>query len=128
MKLLAIAVTSIALLIPFTEVSSAHHLDVGRTPCKEKYTGVKRTKCYIKRAAAHFGQSTYEALATAWCESRYNPFADTNPPYVGIYQFDYPTWQGAPYPNKSRYSARYSALNAMWYWKQGQRSRWPVCG
>jgi len=108
--------------------AEAHHLNKGRTPCKQKYNGVKRTICYIKRAAEHYGQNVNEAKSTAWCESRFNPSADTNPPYVGLFQFDGATWAGAPYGNKSRYSARYSALNAMWYWKLGQRSRWPVCG
>lgn len=116
----------VVLASPLT--AEAHHLNKGRTPCLKKYNGVRTTKCFIKRAAEHFDQSVGQAKATAWCESRYDPFASSNPPYVGLYQFDKPTWKSAPWHKKSRTSARYSALNAMWYWKIGDRDRWPVCG
>ncbi len=109
---------------PITNKAEAHHQRTYEVGCIKKYSGVSQTKCLIKRAAEHFGQSYSYALSVAWCESRYNPFANNSGKYLGLYQFDYATWQGAPWRNKSRYSARYSALNAMWYWRIGQISRW----
>lgn len=81
----------------------------------------------IKYAALKHRQSFADMKATAYCESTYNPYAK-NGPYRGLYQFDKATWAGGPHPDRSRTSAKHAALSAAWYWKRGERSRWPVCG
>lgn len=121
-----------------------------RRRCHRKPVGsVARTKCYVAYAARYYGQNPNDARATVSCESTYNRRA-RNGPYLGPWQFDIDTWKGAPHSLKivrrvngsvvrnrqgraitkrrSRTNVKYTSLGAMWYWRNGERSRWPVCG
>jgi hypothetical protein len=61
-------------------------------------------------------------------ESSWRPGADTNRPYVGLAQFDLPTWRETP-PGKagaSRYDP-YASIDAMaWGVEHLGYGRWPV--
>jgi hypothetical protein len=81
-------------------------------------------RCYVDRAARHFGQSRYTARRVAWCESRYKWWAVNGGGYTGLYQFGRPLWSRTPYHAKSRKSPRYAALAAMWVWKRGGQHNW----
>lgn len=125
-----------------------------RKRCFSKPRGsTSQNACYIRYAAWYYGQNPNEAIATAKCES--GPQLDKRAvspggTYYGNWQFDKATWAGAPHSTKivrtargsvvrdrrgraktrrrSRFSVKYSSLGAMWYWRKGERSRWPVCG
>lgn len=106
-----------------------------------------QVRCWIRFGARYYGQDVDQALDTAECESGFEHDAK-NGPYKGIFQFDRPTWKNAKPTRMSRrrvvrtsangdrkttlvYPKRvwpkYAALSAMWYWDQGEQSRWPVC-
>ena len=83
------------------------------------------SRCFIRRAADHFGQSRRQAYAIAYRESRYN-FKATNSSSgaAGLYQFMPSTWESTPYGRYSPYHPRWAALAAMWMWKHGKQSHW----
>lgn len=63
-------------------------------------------------------------------ESRWVPSADTNPPYVGLAQFDYTTWMATPQgqAGMSRYDP-YASIDALAYgWTHFGWRHWPVSG
>lgn len=133
MKLTA-ALASLGLLFVGTTSAEAHHcktkgcaiLKPEYAPCKTKYRALeRRAKCQIGRAARHYGQSERAAIATARCESNLRWWVDST--YDGLFQFDGQTWNGSPYRKHSVFSAKWASLSAMWYWKRGERSRWPNC-
>lgn len=87
----------------------------------------------IVAAATLYHQPVAEAELVAWRESRYEPSV-RNGNCLGLYQILYPsTWRGItvagrflpnPYAKRSPWSARYSALTAMWMWAHGQQRQW----
>ncbi len=92
---------------------------------KDGRTGV--SKCFIKRAAANFGQSRKRAFYIAHRESRFNyKVTNSSSGAAGLYQFMPRTWASTPYRNKSRYSPKYAALGAMWMWSKGGYSHWSL--
>ena len=82
-------------------------------------------RCFIRRAAEHYGQSRRQAYAIAYRESRYN-WKVTNPSSgtAGLYQFARGTWESTPYARYSPYHPRWASLAAMWMWKHGMQSHW----
>src|SRR3954451_20045609 len=92
----------------------------GTPSCRQHKHRHAVARCYIARAANHFGQSRSLAYAIAWRESRYN-WRVTNPSSgtAGLYQFAWRTWGSTPYRKHSPYQPRWAALAAMWMWKHG---------
>lgn len=92
---------------------------------KDRRAGV--SKCFIKRAAAHFDQSKRHAYAIAYRESRFD-FRVTNSSSgaAGLYQFMPRTWASTPYARKSPYSPKHASLAAMWMWSRGGYSHWSL--
>lgn len=78
----------------------------------------------IVYAAEKYGQSVPVAECVARDESGDDPTNTANPTHDGLWQFDAGTWAGSPYALDSVWSAYWSSLAAMWYWRQGQTSRW----
>jgi soluble lytic murein transglycosylase-like protein len=92
---------------------------------KDRRAGV--SKCFIKRAAAHFRQSKQQAYAIAYRESRFNyRVTNSSSGAAGLYQFMPQTWQSTPYHKKSPYSPKYASLAAMWMWSNGGYSHWSL--
>lgn len=92
---------------------------------KDRRTGV--SKCFIRRAAAHFGESKRRAFHIAHRESRFDyRVTNSSSGAAGLYQFMPRTWQSTPYKRKSRYSPKYAALAAMWMWSRGGYSHWSL--
>ena len=87
----------------------------------------KVARCFIARAAAHYGQSKRQAFYIAWRESRYD-WRVTNPSSgtAGLFQFARGTWNSTPYRKHSPYHPRWAALGAMWKWKHGGYSHWSL--
>jgi uncharacterized membrane protein len=83
-------------------------------------------RCYIDRAARHYGQSRYEARHIAWRESRYHWWVTNSSAHRGMYQFTDTLWRHTPYHAKSVYSPRYAALAAMWLWRHGGKHHWAL--
>jgi hypothetical protein len=84
-------------------------------------------RCFIRRAAARFGQSRYEAYYIAHRESRYNwRVTNSSSGAAGLFQFMPRTWAYTPYRHHSPYHPRWAALAAMWMWKHGWKSAWAV--
>lgn len=57
----------------------------------ERFTPVSRSgrEAVLELAERHFPAGTAEyATRIAGCESSFNPKADTNPPYIGLWQID----------------------------------------
>jgi soluble lytic murein transglycosylase-like protein len=82
-------------------------------------------RCFIRRAADHFGQPRSQAYAIAYRESRYNWKAtNSSSGAAGLYQFMSGTWESTPYARYSPYHPRWAALAAMWMWKHGKQSHW----
>ena len=100
--------------------------DVPQTKKCWSYDGRKATaRCFIRRAADHFGQSRSQAYAIAYRESRYNWKAtNSSSGAAGLYQFMPSTWESTPYGRYSPYHPRWAALAAMWMWKHGKQSHW----
>ena len=102
--------------------------DRAETPSCWRHDTRKRTaRCFIARAATHYGQSKRQAYYIAWRESRYN-WRVTNPSSgtAGLYQFARQTWNSTPYRRHSPYHPRWAALAAMWMWKHGGYSHWSL--
>ena len=99
----------------------------GTASCWKHDTRKETSRCFIRRAADHFGQSRKQAYYIAWRESRYN-YRVTNPSSgtAGLYQFARQTWQSTPYRKHSPYHPRWAALAAMWMWKHGGYSHWSL--
>jgi hypothetical protein len=100
--------------------------DVPNTPKCTKLHGHKKVaRCFIARAARHYGQSKRQAYYIAWRESRYN-WRVTNPSSgtAGLYQFARTTWNHTPYRRYSPYNPRMASLAAMWMWKHGGQYHW----
>ena len=101
----------------------------GVTSCWERGHGSRArvSKCFIKRAARHYGQSKSLALYIAHRESRYD-FRVTNSSSgaAGLFQFMPVTWHSTPYREHSRYNPRWAALGAMWMWAHGGYRHWSL--
>jgi hypothetical protein len=99
----------------------------GTSSCTEHHPRSAVARCFIARAAAHFGQNRRLAYAIAWRESRYD-WRITNPSSgtAGLYQFARQTWRSTPYRSHSPYQPRWAALAAMWMWKHGGFHHWRV--
>jgi hypothetical protein len=99
----------------------------GTASCTEHRARAAVARCFIARAAAHFGQSRSLAYAIAWRESRYD-WRVTNPSSgtAGLYQFARQTWRSTPYRSHSPYQPRWAALAAMWMWKHGGFHHWSL--
>ena len=82
-------------------------------------------RCFIRRAAEHYGQPAGYAMSVAYRESRYNwRVTNRSSGAAGLFQFMPRTWAYTPYRNKSAYHPRWAALAAMWMWKKGYQSHW----
>jgi hypothetical protein len=102
--------------------------DKPSTPsCWKLTTRAKISRCFIRRAAAHYHQNLGHAYYIAHRESRYN-YKVTNPSSgtAGLYQFARRTWQSTPYGKKSPYNPRWASLGAMWMWAHGGIHHWDV--
>ena len=99
----------------------------GTKSCHAKHGRAAIARCFISRAAAHFGQNRKLAYAIAYRESRYD-WRVTNPSSgtAGLYQFARRTWKSTPYREHSPYQPRWAALAAMWMWKHGGFRHWRV--
>jgi soluble lytic murein transglycosylase-like protein len=107
----------------------ANHLctkDKPHTPsCWDESGRKKVARCFIKRAARHFGQSKSRAYHIAWRESRYNwRVTNRSSGAAGLYQFMPHTWHSTPYRKHSPYHPRWAALAAMWMWAHGGYHHW----
>lgn len=80
----------------------------------------------ISSAALNHNVSYQRLLCLARRESTFNPNASSNPPYMGLMQFDQPTWNLTPYSSYSPYNAWASANAAAYLISRGGGSRWPV--
>jgi soluble lytic murein transglycosylase-like protein len=87
------------------------------------------SRCFIRRAAKHYGQSEGEALAIAHRESRYQWRAvNRSSGAAGLFQFMPRTWSFTPYGKRGRsaLNPRWAALGAMWMWKHGYKAHWSL--
>ncbi len=99
----------------------------GTESCFKRKTQAGTSKCFIRRAAAHFGQSKQQAYAIAFRESRFNPrVTNSSSGAAGLYQFMPGTWAHTPYRKKSVYSPKWASLGAMWMWSKGGYSHWSL--
>jgi membrane-bound lytic murein transglycosylase B len=99
----------------------------GTRSCWRKDHRAGVSKCFIKRAAAHFNQSKHQAFAIAYRESRFNyRVTNSSSGAAGLYQFMPTTWHSTPYRKKSPYSPKYASLAAMWMWAKGGYHHWSL--
>ena len=99
----------------------------GTESCYERRSRTAVSKCFIRRAAAHFGESKRHAYAIAHRESRFNPrVVNSSSGASGLYQFMPGTWASTPYHKKSVFSPKWAALGAMWMWSRGGYSHWAL--
>ena len=99
----------------------------GTESCWRKDTRAGTSKCFIKRAAAHFGESKRRAYAIAHRESRFDyRVTNSSSGAAGLYQFMPATWRSTPYKRKSRYNPKYASLAAMYMWSRGGYSHWSL--
>ena len=99
----------------------------GTPSCWKRHGHVRIARCFIYRAARHYGQSTRQALAIAHRESRLDWRAtNASSGAAGLYQFMPRTWQSTPYRHHSPYHPKWAALAAMWMWKRGGYSHWAL--
>jgi Transglycosylase SLT domain len=99
----------------------------GTKSCFNRGSRAHVSRCFIKRAAAHFGQSRSQALAIAYRESRYNyTVTNSSSGAAGLYQFMPATWHSTPYHKHSVYSPKWASLGAMWMWSKGGYSHWSL--
>jgi len=100
--------------------------DKAHTPSCWDYRGrAKIARCFIARAARHYGQSKSQAYHIAWRESRYNwRVTNRSSGAAGLYQFMPRTWRHTPYRKHSPYHPRWASLAAMWMWAHGGYSHW----
>src|SRR3954451_9038746 len=93
--------------------------------CWSHNSRTKVSRCFIRRAAAHYHQSLSQAYYIAHRESHYNYRAtNSSSGAAGLYQFMPSTWAHTPYRKHSPYQPRWAALGAMWMWKHGYQSHW----
>jgi hypothetical protein len=93
--------------------------------CWKLHGRTKVARCFIARAADHFGQSRGQAYHIAHRESRYNwRVTNRSSGAAGLYQFMPRTWHSTPYRHHSPYHPRWAALAAMWMWAHGGYSHW----
>ena len=101
----------------------------GRKSCWRYAKRESESRCFIRRAARHYGQSRSQAMAIAYRESRYD-YKQTNSSSgaAGLYQFMPRTWAHTPYGKRgeSAYNPRWAALGAMWMWERGEAYHWGV--
>lgn len=99
----------------------------GTKSCWRKDTRAGVSKCFIRRAAAHFDESKRRAYAIAYRESRFNyRVTNSSSGAAGLYQFMPGTWRSTPYKRKSPYSPKYASLAAMYMWSHGGYSHWSL--
>ena len=100
--------------------------DVKAAPSCRRFAKAKtEAKCFIKRAAANFGQDYGTAKTIAYRESRLNPKAtNSSSGAAGLFQFMPGTWASTPYRKRSVYHPRWAALAAMWMWSKGGQHHW----
>ncbi len=85
------------------------------------------SKCFIKRAAKHYGQPTRLALHIAHRESRFDyRVTNSSSGAAGLFQFMPVTWSSTPYRKHSRYDPRWASLAAMWMWSRGGYHHWSL--
>lgn len=98
-----------------------------RPSCWRYETRASESKCFIRRAARHYGQPRDLAYAIANRESRFNyKVTNSSSGAAGLYQFMPTTWRNTPYGRKSPYNPRWAALGAMWMWANGGYSHWSL--
>jgi hypothetical protein len=138
----ALAITTLASLLALTLATARPaHAATAKAACANKYctkdkSGVKScrsrdgyksiARCYIDRAAFHYGQSSSEARYIAYRESKYHWTVTNSSAHRGMYQFTDTLWRHTPYHAKSVYNPRYAALAAMWLWKHGGKHHWAI--
>ena len=137
----ALAMTALASLLALTTATRPAQAATGRDACanrictKDKaqvpschtlHAYQRVARCFIDRAARHYGQSTREARAIAFRESRYHWRVTNSSAHRGMYQFTDTLWRHTPYHAKSVYNPRYAALAAMWLWKHGGKHHWAI--
>ena len=101
----------------------------GIPSCWNRGDGDRRrvSRCFIKRAARHYGQSKALAFAIAHRESRFDyRVTNASSGAAGLYQFMPVTWSSTPYRARSRYNPRWASLAAMWMWKHGGYHHWSL--
>lgn len=99
----------------------------GTESCFKRASRAAVSKCFIRRAAAHFEESKRTAYAIAYRESRFDPrVTNSSSGAAGLFQFMPGTWASTPYRNKSPYSPKWAALGAMWMWDRGGISHWSL--
>jgi Transglycosylase SLT domain len=99
--------------------------DPGTPSCWDRGTRTRIARCFIYRAARHYGESTRLALQIAYRESRFDWRAtNASSGAAGLYQFMPGTWRSTPYRRYSPYHPRWAALAAMWMWERGLYSHW----
>lgn len=100
--------------------------DLPRTPsCWRFHRDERVARCFIARAAVHYGQPKSTAFSIARRESRFH-WRATNPSSgtAGLFQFARQTWQSTPYRHHSPHQPRWASLAAMWMWAHGGYSHW----
>ncbi|MEA3193963.1 MAG: Transglycosylase domain [Betaproteobacteria bacterium] len=99
----------------------------GAKSCRRFDKRANVSRCFITRAAAHYGQSKAQALAISYRESRWNPHAtNSSSGAAGLFQFMPVTWQHTPYRKHSPYQPRWASLAAMWLWSKGGYHHWSL--
>jgi len=81
----------------------------------------------LRLASATYGVSYSRLRSVARCESGLRPHAKGGP-YVGLFQFGQPLWNGTPYRDFARSDPYASALAGARAFSLGMASHWPVCG
>jgi hypothetical protein len=102
--------------------------DRANTPSCWRFSSRDRVaRCFIRRAARHYGQPASQALYVARRESRYNwRVTNRSSGAAGLFQFMPRTWQSTPYRHHSAYHPKWASLAAMWMWKRGYASHWSL--
>jgi hypothetical protein len=122
--------------VAMTTIQGAPPVDLEDVGAKtEQVTGTLRHYCppsctvdeSIRDAASTYGLSYTRLSCLARRESTYNPAA-VNGRYMGLYQFDAPTWQLTPYGESSPFNAWAAAHGAAYLIARGEGSRWPPLG
>lgn len=89
------------------------------------YPPCNSVQCSLQLASSIYNVPLSRLTCLALRESTFNPFAQ-NGPYLGLMQFDAPTWRLTPYSHRPRTDHEASALAAAYLISQGQSSRWPI--
>ena len=131
----AAVVCALALLVPAAPVHAVQHSPCANhlctrykanTPsCWRLHGHARVARCFISRAARHYGESQSKAFQIAWRESRYRwRVTNASSGAAGLYQFKRMTWNTTPYRHHSPYHPRWAALAAMWMWSHGRYGHW----